>query len=126
MSNGGNIILGKDVIEAQKDARDDSNSVRRWIRDRMLVKVTGRPKDSPTWKPLKEWYADYEGYCAENGEKGKQISRSIAKIFREKGFEYDRRRDGYWYCIGTLGIDIDDNGNELDGSGSIIDEDLPF
>lgn len=126
MANGGNIKLGKDVIEAQKEARDDSNSVRRWIRDRMLVKIEARPKESPTWKSLKEWYADYVAYCVENGEKGKQISRSVAKIFREKGYECEHRRDGAWFCIGVLGIDVDDSGNELQGKEFLFDDDIPF
>ena len=126
MANGGNIKLGKDVIEAQREARDDSNSVRRWIRDSHYVKIARRDVRDSTWKPLKDWYSMYEGYCSENGEKGKQISRSVAKIFREKGFECDHRRDGTWFCIGVLGVDVDDSGNELDGNGCVIDEDLPF
>ena len=126
MANGGNIELVKDVIEAEREARDDSNSVRRWIRDSHYVKIARRDVRDSTWKPLKDWYSMYEGYCSENGEKGKQISRSVAKIFREKGFECDHRRDGTWFCIGVLGVDVDDSGNELDGNGCVIDEDLQF
>lgn len=126
MENGGNIKLGKDVIEAQKEARDDSNSVRRWIRDSHLVKIARRDNGDPTWKPLKGWYSMYEDYCNENGEKGKQISRSVAKIFREKGFEEAHRDTGTWFCIGTLGVDVDDNGEDISNVQGVIDDGLPF
>lgn len=128
IANGGNIKLGKDVREAQQDARDESNSVRRWIRDMQLVKVTGRDKDDPTWKPVGDWVELYKKYCALNNDKNPQTSRSISKIFKEKGFESEHRRGGTWYCIGTLGVDVDYNGNDMKGVADlgVTDKDLPF
>lgn len=122
IANGGNIRLGQDVIDAQQEAREDSNSVRRWLRDRMLVKVTGRSPSDQTWKPLKEWYSLYKEYCLENGEKGIQIARSVAKILREKGFEESHRNTGTWFCIGTFGVDVEDETAEEE----TMLEDLPF
>lgn len=127
MANKGNIKLGDAVKTAQQDARDDSNSVRRWIRDDELVKVTNRSKDDPTWKPIGEWVEIYNKYCSKNNDKNPQTSRSVVKILKEKGFESEHRRGGTWYCIGKLGVDIDYNGNDLvNGVKKVNDEDLPF
>lgn len=126
MDNGGNIRLGKDVIEAQIAARDESNSARRWIRDAGLVRIDRRDKSDPCWKQLGDWYSQYEEYCRKYGDKSPKIARSVAKVFREKGFEEEHRRNGTWFCIGTLGVDVDDKGKGLDNIGSVLEADLPF
>ena len=126
MANGGNIKLGKEVQEAQREARDDSNSVRRWIRDTELVRVSGRDKTDPTWKSMGEWVNIYKQYCAANNDKNPQSSRSISKIFREKGYESEHRRDGTWFCIGTLGVDVDYTGNDLNPLLHVDEIELPF
>ena len=128
IANGGNITLGKEVIEAQKDAREDSNSVRRWIRDMRFVKLKDRPFGDKTWKTLKDWHNMYREYCIDNGEKNCQISRSMAKIFREKGFEEVHRNNGIWFSIGIEGIDTNVQGevsvDDMDREVSL--EELPF
>ena len=128
IANGGNITLGKEVIEAQKDAREDSNSVRRWIRDMRFVKLEDRPFGDKTWKTLKDWHNMYREYCIDNGEKNCQISRSMAKIFREKGFEEVHRNNGIWFSIGIEGIDTNVQGevsvDDMDREVSL--EELPF
>lgn len=132
IANGGNIVLGKEVIEAQNDARADSNSLRRWIRDMRFIKVKDRPFGDNTWKTLKDWHKMYTDYCYDNGEKNPQISRSMSKIFREKGFEETRNKNGIWFSIGSEGIDDvplgTDDGNDSE-SGIIRQvgmDDLPF
>lgn len=125
IKNGGNIRLGDDVVAAQEGARADSNSVRRWLRDRGLVRIEVRPDGHVCWRPLRDWYDDYRRTCIENGDKP-QTSRSVCKIFREQCFIEARRRDGIWFCIGTLGVDKDYDGTEI-GDGAPTREDVaPF
>ena len=117
IANGGNIPLGDEVIQAQIDLRDDSNSARRWIRDSKLVKIDPENATKDNWKSLADWHAIYKQFCLDNGEANIQISKSISKIFQEKGFAQKRGSKGMMFCIGTM-----------DESGGIVtkDEDLPF
>ena len=70
----------------------------------------------------------YREYCIDNGEKNCQISRSMAKIFREKGFEEVHRNNGIWFSIGIEGIDTNVQGevsvDDMDREVSL--EELPF
>ena len=90
-----------------------------------FVKLEDRPFGDKTWKTLKDWHNMYREYCLDNGEKNCQTSRSMAKIFREKGFEEVHRNNGIWFSIGIEGIDtnvkIDD---DMDREVSL--EELPF
>lgn len=123
IANGGNINLGQDVLNAQIELREDSNSVRRWIRDTGLVKIAARDYNDSTWKPLKDWHKMYREYCLESGDKNPQNSKSLGKIFREKGFVDKHRDSGTWFCIGTLGVDTNDTGEATTGQK---DDELPF
>lgn len=124
IDNGGNIPLGNDVLQAQKDAQADSNSARRWIRDERLVKIDPDKANAGCWKYLFEWFDIYKEFCNKNGESSVKIAKSLSKIFQEKGFAQKRGSKGIKFCIGKLGVDIDDNGNYLDDS--VSDADLPF
>lgn len=133
IANGGNIDLGDDVIEAQKELRDDSNSLRRWIRDRGYVKIEDRPNSDPAWKSQVDWHKDYTNYCQENGEKSPKISKSMAQLFKEKGFISKRRGSGIWWLIGQI-EDKDAEVETTDPFGNPInritadtpESDLPF
>lgn len=116
IANGGNIPLGEEVTEAQINLRDDSNSARRWIRDEKLVKIDPNEATSASWKYLTEWHSMYKQYCVDNGEVNVKISKSLSKLFQEKGFAQKRGNKGIMYCIGKL----NDDGNVVN------DEDLPF
>jgi P4 family phage/plasmid primase-like protien len=123
LANDGNIKLGEDVVKAQMDLRDDSNSARRWLRDFSYIKVI--PEDSPgqrdaRWKPLSKWREEYEKYCIENGYKAVG-AKSLGKLFKEKGFAKSHRNTGDWYCIGE-GITAE----ELYDGGGHNAHDLPF
>lgn len=129
----GKIELGEEVIEAQKELRDDSNSLRRWIRDTGLVKVEERPNGDESWKPLKDWYKMYKDYCFEMGDNHPQNSKSMGRIFKENGYPCKRRGDGMWYCIGRIEDDdapketTDPFGNPINRYDSNTpDEELPF
>lgn len=123
MSNGGKIVLGKDVIEAQLELRDDSNSARRWIRDMGFIKIEPTGKKDPRWKSLIEWHNEYKQYCADNGDYNPKNSKSLSKLFKEKEFIQERRNNGVWYCIGILDVDSEAPKPALFEEE---DEDLPF
>lgn len=127
MANGGNIALGEEVIEAQLAIRDDSNSVRRWIRDCSLVKVEDSHISDERWKTLSEWHKEYKEYCEENGDSRPQNAKSLSKLFREKGFPEKRGNKGMMFCIGKLDIDTNIDGNRI-GTPlmQLEDENLPF
>lgn len=132
IANNGNIELGKDVIQAQLDLRDDSNSLRRWIRDSCLVKIN--PVDDMKdirWKSLSAWHKLYREYCDSMGDRSPQNAKSMGKLFKEKGYEYKHRADGAWYCIGTVDVDSTADGEPLNGAvidpfGSVDNSNLPF
>jgi P4 family phage/plasmid primase-like protien len=100
LTNDGNIKLGQEVIDAQRELRDDSNSARRWLRDFYYIKVEPTGKEDQRWKSLAQWREEYEKYCNENGYKTVG-SKSLGKLFREKEFAEEHRNNGAWFCIGT-------------------------
>lgn len=134
-ANGYKIPLSEDTKKLQLDLRDDSNSLRRWIRDEGFVKVI-RPWSATdsSWKLLKDWYKDYKDYCTENGDNHPQITKSMSKIFREKGFTELKRRDGIWFCLGKLEDEDAQPQEVLDPFGNPIqritpetpEDELPF
>lgn len=124
VANGGKIMISEATKALQLELRDDSNSVRRWIRDMGLIKVEKEFSSSDSsWKLLKDWYADYKKYCLDFGDSQPQNTKSISRIFREKGFTELRRRDGIWFCIGNEG-----DGNDKEGPkfADMDDSMLPF
>lgn len=124
MENGGNIDFGEEVLEAQLELRDDSNSLRRWIRDRGLVKIKDKPYSDSNWKSQSDWHLEYKKYCEENGDGRAQNAKSMARIFKEKDFICKRRSGGIWWLIGKKEDD------EVEPSGPKFadtpDSELPF
>lgn len=112
----GNIEVGQSVVETQNQLREDSNSVRRWIRDAGLKRAQPISKNDVNWKSLSEWYLLYKKYCDENGEKSPQKSNSLARVFRSMDFVEERRSGGRWFCI-----EVDEDGafggDWMDGDG---------
>lgn len=103
IANGGKINISEETKALQLELRDDSNSLRRWIRDYGYVKVVREfSHNDDSWKLLKDWHDEYKQYCKDNGDNQPQNTKSMARIFREKGFIELRRRDGIWFCIGRL------------------------
>jgi P4 family phage/plasmid primase-like protien len=129
MADGGNIKLDEEVLEAQQELRDDSNSARRWLRDNRLVRVVPSNAADTRWKSLTDWRTEYESYCKNNGYKPVG-SKSLSKLFREKEFCEEHRRTGVWFCIGQLGYDTDDEGEAQAAPTPFEqaqkDADLPF
>lgn len=103
-SHGYKIPVSKSTRELQQQLREDSNSLRRWIRDEGLIRVDKQwSATDSSWRLMKDWHADYKKYCTENGDNNPQNTKSMGRIFREKGFKELKRRDGIWFCIGTEG-----------------------
>lgn len=126
IANGGNIKLGKEVVDAQMELRDDSNSARRWLRDCELVYVDPNGREDKRWKLFKEWHRMYREYCQENGERYPQTSKSLGKLFREKGYATRKDASGVWYCIGQMGVDTLPNRDCVSYDVPTDEEELPF
>lgn len=134
IANGGNIVLGHEVIEAQLELRDDSNSARRWIRDMKLVKTFAVERRDPRCKYLSEWHKMYSDYCKSLGYPNPKNAKALSKLFTEKGFIKRDGQMGVKFCIGQLNVDTNDRGEYL-AEGAIKNtsteddafaEDLPF
>lgn len=126
VANGGNIPLGEEVLSAQIELQDDSNSARRWIRDMRYVRVDPSKARPECWKYLTEWHSLYKEYCDGYGEASVKIAKSLSKLFAEKGFASKRGSRGMMFCIGVMGVDVDDRGEPMDGNSSVMEDNLPF
>lgn len=85
MRNNGKIALGKDVIEAQRQLRDHSSSMRMWWADNHYT-VVERPKDQDNrWRLLKDLYREYCEYAEENGFEKKKRNTDVAAMIRSNG-----------------------------------------
>lgn len=84
MRNGGNIILGKSVKEAQRILQEDSSPIRRWWRDRGYFVGQVKSAKGRAWMSLKDLYVDYCAYAAETGSEPKK-NTDIANMIRSMG-----------------------------------------
>lgn len=90
MKSGGSIEVSGSIVKMRDEIRDDSNSVRRWLRDR---------SGECGWKGFNELMAEYLEYCRQMGEPNKS-PKSVAKILRDMGCAFEKRRDTTYYMIG--------------------------
>ena len=120
----GKIEVSELIREAVKEQQDLGNSARRWLKDSNYVKVVPIGKDDPRWKKIEEWVEHHRQYCHDMGEVA-QKKPFVGKIFSEKGFSFEHRRDGNYWCIGQLNVDTNDVGG-LISENNIVDNDLPF
>lgn len=103
--NGGNIILGEDVLKAQIELQDDSNSARRWWRDSGYFVVIHPEEKDLRWKSLKQLYAEYTKYATDSGYSTIKKRSEISAMIRSKGYSIEqgnekRASGGFFFCIG--------------------------
>lgn len=96
---GGKINLSESIMMVREDIREDSNSARRWIREKGYKKVKSTGTDDPNWRSFKALMIEYVEYCREYSETPK-TGKSVAKILKEMGLESKKERDTTWYCVG--------------------------
>lgn len=95
VANKGRIDVSESIKEIREDIKTEANSVRRWIKEMGYVPGT---KESD-WKSMKEWMSIYQQYCKDYSE-APSTPKKVGKVFKELGFECDKRRDTTWWCIG--------------------------
>ena len=100
IANECKIDMSDAVRQLKEDMKADSNNCRRWIRECGYAACTPTGANDPRWKSLREWMQIYAQYCKDYSDGMPKTSKSVAKIFKEMGFESVRRPDGVWYCIG--------------------------
>lgn len=120
VANNGKIDMCDTIKEISNDIKEDSNSARRWVRESGFVKVEPEGQFDPRWKSLKEWMALYMEYCRSFSEQPKS-AKSVAKLFKDLGFDMRRSRDGMWYCIGQK-----DEVQVVGEKFEVDNENLPF
>lgn len=120
MRNGGNIILGADVVKAQERLMARSSSGRCWWDDRCYVKANPIERGEPRWKRIEELYQDYKAYADDCGYDKKMTKPEISAMLRNMGFKdketIRKMSDGVEYCVGTLGVDTDEKGGLINGT----------
>lgn len=128
LANDCKIDISGEVQALKDEMKADSNSARRWIREAGLMKVKSAGKNDVHWKPLRDWMAMYTQYCKDYSEGLPKTAKSVSKIFKDLGYEGERRPDGMWFCIGNENENIQPLFKE-DYSASGLgqnDGDLPF
>lgn len=106
MGNGGNIVLGESVVAAQEALRSESNSARRWVRDRGYVAV--EKDEEGEWRSLKDLFGEYGEYSLECGERVPMRREAVSGVLRSLNFRGKRRQDGWYFLIGRSAVGIDE------------------
>lgn len=100
VANGGKIEIGDSIKDVKEHIKAEANSLRRWINDSNFARIDAKDALPEQWKPFNEWMKMYKDYCYQNGEGSLKSPRSVSAMFKELGYEVERRASGTWYCIG--------------------------
>ena len=100
VKNEGKIEIGDSIKDVKENIKAEANSLRRWINDSNFAPIASKDALPEQWKPFTEWLKMYKEYCHENGEGNPKSPRSVSAMFKELGYEVERRPSGTWYCIG--------------------------
>lgn len=99
MAERGKIEISQSIREVQDDIKEQSNSVRRWIKENGYIAVEPNGAADPRWRPMKEIMRDYRDYCHDYSELSKS-PKAVAKVLRDLGIRSKRCSDTTWYCLG--------------------------
>lgn len=99
VENGGKIQVADSIKNVKENIKNESNSVRRWIKESDFISVTPDGSHDRRWKSLAEWMRSYQEYCKSYNEIPK-TQKAVSKVFKEMKFATERRSSGTWYCIG--------------------------
>lgn len=121
LRNNGNIILGEDVVKAQKVLQNHANSARAWWADSGYVVIENPEKKDPRWRPLRDLYQEYCTYATEQGYGSLMKSREVSNMLKSQGYSIDKgnmRRvaAGVEVCVGKLGYDTTEVGELILGT----------
>lgn len=92
IKQNGKILLSDSIRAVRENIKEDSNSVRRWWRDRS-------DDDKNGWFSFKVLAQEYNENCRLFGEPQK-TAKSLSKVFNELCIDKQRRRDTTWYKFG--------------------------
>ncbi len=115
MRNKGNIVLGEDVVKAQKRLMARSSSGRCWWDDKGYVKAKPIARVDTRWRSIEGLFQEYKTYATGNGYEKQMSKAEISAMLRNIGFKDKEtiRRIGHGveYCVGVIGVDSDEYGN---------------
>lgn len=89
VANGGVIQVSDSIVKVREDIREDSNSARRWLRDR---------NGNGGWICFSELMSEYMEYCRKMGEPCKS-QKGVAKTLRDVGVRFEKRRTSTFYYM---------------------------
>lgn len=95
----GKIEISQSIREVQEDIKEQSNSVRRWIKENGYIAVQPNGNADPRWRPMKDIMSEYKNYCHDYSEMAKS-PKAVAKVLRDLGIRSKRCSNTTWYCIG--------------------------
>lgn len=113
--NKGNIILGEDVVKAQKRLMARSSSGRCWWDDKGYVIAKPIARGDTRWRRIEDLFQEYKAYATESGDERQMSKAEISAMLRNMGFKDKEtiRKIGHGveYCVGVLGVNSDEQGN---------------
>jgi phage/plasmid-associated DNA primase len=121
LRNNGNIILGEDVVKAQKVLQNHANSARAWWADSGYVVIEEPEKKDPRWRPLRDLYQEYCTYATDQGYEKPMKNRDVSGMLKSLGYSKEkgnirRMPSGDEYCVGKLGYDTTEDGEPICGA----------
>lgn len=121
LRNNGNIILGEDVVKAQKVLQNHANSARAWWADAGYVVIEESEKKDPRWRPLRDLYQEYCTYATDQGYEKPMKNRDVSGMLKSLGYSKEkgnirRMPSGDEYCVGKLGYDTTEDGELICGT----------
>lgn len=106
MRNKGNIVLGDDVIKAQRRLQARSNSVRRWWDDCQYA--VPKDENEGEWLPLSTLEQDYKQYCEEHTDPMMK-GRVVSPLLRSVGVKEKKLSNGLHFLVGRKKIENENN-----------------
>jgi putative DNA primase/helicase len=134
IADKGNLELPSCVTAFRNSVRDNSNNLRRWLKEVGYV-VCSRGDDKGTYVLINELFTEYEDFCSEERIKEKNVkSKSNFKdALGVIGFITVRRNNGWFVLLKKEKTVYDDDGNvvsveaaEIPAFVGMTEEELPF
>ena len=106
VAENGKIEICQSIREVQDDIKEQSNSVRRWVKENGYMAVEPNGAADPRWRMMKDIMTEYKGYCHDYSEIAKS-PKAVSKVLRDLGVRSKRCSNTTWYCLGIGSVPIE-------------------
>lgn len=114
IANFGVIEIGAEIIEKQKELKNNSNSTRRWLFEEMEYIPIQIPNKDPRFRPTKDYFDAYTTWCNENGVKARRDMGGFSKLLKQEGFAMCKMGANVSHCYLGTKEDIGEQSSKLD------------